>query len=135
MEIKTRGIVLKRIPYTDNSIVVQFFTQHAGLVSFLVRGIQKNKSKNAYYQLGQFVELVFKPKEGTGLNHIKEISIPPEILVNHSYHTTNILVQQIQFFYIEILNLCINETAQDEDLYIIIQLAFQKKVQTELDNL
>ncbi len=127
MDLKTRGVVLKRIPYTDNSIVVQIFTQHAGLVPFLVRGIQKNKAKNAYYQLGQFVEIVFKPKEGGGLCHIKEISIPPDLISHTDISANGIYIQQIRYFYIELLSLCINnEAAHDEDLYIVIQISFQK---------
>jgi DNA repair protein RecO len=126
MDLKTRGIVLKRIPYSDNSAVVLFFTEHSGLVSFLVRGLQTSKSKNAYYQLGQFVELVYRPKENGGLCHIKEINIPTEILEEPMPSAPPFLVQQIRFFYIEILNLCIHESVTDPDLFCVILLAFQK---------
>ncbi|NBN99833.1 MAG: hypothetical protein EBV19_11430 [Flavobacteriia bacterium] len=39
MLTKTRAIVIRKTPYTDNSAVLQLFTEQSGLLSFLVQGI------------------------------------------------------------------------------------------------
>ena len=38
MQIKTRGIVLHKTKYSENSVIVNIFTREAGVQSFIVKG-------------------------------------------------------------------------------------------------
>jgi len=112
MLVKTTGIVLKKIPYTDHSAVVQIFTEHHGLVPFLVQGLGKSKSKAAYYQSGQILDIVFNDKQGPGLRRVKEVNLNPEnpILID-------IIAQQLCFFYTELVLLSIQDAHIDMELF------------------
>lgn len=112
MLVKTTGIVLKKIPYTDHSAVVHIFTEHNGLVPFLVQGLGKSKSKAAYYQSGQILDIVFNDKQGAGLRRIKEVNLNPDnpILID-------IISQQLCFFYTELVLLSIQDAHTDMELF------------------
>jgi len=74
MIIKTRGIVLKVTNYSENSVVVQVFTEELGLQSYMVNGAKKPKAKIHINMLQplHLLEMVVYAKESNTLQHIKE---------------------------------------------------------------
>lgn len=72
---KTKGVVLKVTNYAESSIVVQIFTEHFGLQSFIVNGVRKSKAKHpmSLFQPLNLVELIAYHKPTTGLQRISEI--------------------------------------------------------------
>ena len=99
MLTRTEGIVIKRIPYTDSSAVVHIYTKENGLVPFLVQGLGKAKSKVAYYQIGQLLEINYNHKSSGGLNRIREVTLLNGYQLPVDFHK-----QQLLFFYIEVFN-------------------------------
>ncbi len=94
MLVKTSGVVLKKIPYTDHSAVVHIYTEQTGLIPFLVQGLGKSKSKAAYFQSGQLIDLVFNNKQTGGLRRLKEVNLHPDNPIQ-----LGISAQQLSFFY------------------------------------
>ena len=116
MLVKTAGIVLKKIPYTDHSAVVHIFTQTNGLVPFLVQGLGKSKSKGAYYQSGQIIELVYNDKQSVGLRRIKDVTLHPDSPI-----LLDIIAQQLCFFYTELISLSLEDAHTDLELFDFIK--------------
>ena len=53
MIISTKAIVLRKINYSDSSLIVDVFTELEGRKSFFIKGIlgkKKTKLKNSYFQ-------------------------------------------------------------------------------------
>lgn len=118
MLVKTAGIVIKKIPYTDSAAVVHIFTQTNGIVPFLVQGLGKAKSKSAYYQSGQILDIVYTDKQQQGLKRIKEVQLNAKSPIN-----LNIIAQQLLLFYTELTSLTLTEYQTDSDIYHLLQTA------------
>ena len=126
MLTRTEGVVIKRIPYTDSSAVVHIYTKENGLVPFLVQGLGKARSKVAYYQIGQLLELNYNHKSTGGLNRIKEVTLLNGYQLPIDFHK-----QQLLFFYIEVIQLSVEEAHADHDFFdFIIQefIALQQNI-------
>jgi hypothetical protein len=116
MLVKTSGVVLKKIPYTDHSAVVHIYTEQTGLIPFLVQGLGKSKSKAAYFQSGQLIELVFNNKQTGGLRRLKEVNLHPDNPIQ-----LGISAQQLSFFYTELLALSLEDAQADAELFDFIK--------------
>lgn len=112
MLTRTEGIVIKRIPYTDSSAVVHIYTKENGLVPFLVQGLGKAKSKVAYYQIGQLLEINYNHKSSGGLNRIREVTLLNGYQLPIDFHK-----QQLLFFYIEVIQQSVVEAHADHDFF------------------
>jgi DNA repair protein RecO (recombination protein O) len=74
MVIKTRGIVLRAIKYSETSVIVDIFTEQFGLRSYIISGVRTSKSKVAagLLQVMSLVEIVAYEK-AEKLNRLTEI--------------------------------------------------------------
>jgi DNA repair protein RecO (recombination protein O) len=77
MLVKTRGVVLHQIKYTDSGVVVQAYTREYGRQSFLVKGMRSKKSgrHNALLQPMFILDLVLYYKESRSMQLLKEFSV------------------------------------------------------------
>ncbi len=76
MILKTAGIVIRIINFSDSGIVANIYTRNFGMQSFLVRGIKKPKSAlpgNCFQPLTP-VDLVLYHHDSKTLKRIKDIS-------------------------------------------------------------
>jgi DNA repair protein RecO len=119
MLTRTQGIVIKRIPYTDNSAVVHIYTKENGLVPFLLQGLGKPKSKVAYYQIGQLLEINYNHKSSGGLNRIREVSLLGGYQLPIEFHK-----QQLLFFFIEVIHHSVEEAHADHDFFEFLMQQF-----------
>lgn len=122
MLIKTNAIVLSKLKYRDNDLIVKCYTQELGIVSFLLRGILKSKkggSKIAYFQLLSQIQIVFTHKSSRSLQSIKETKL------NHIYSSlhSNVLKGAIVMFLSEVLSNTLQEEEQNETLYSYLENA------------
>lgn len=120
----TNAIVLSKLKYKDNDLIVKCYTQEFGIVSYLLRGVLKSKkkgSKVAYYQLLTQLHLVTDYKQARGLQYVKEVKI------NHLYSSlhTNILKSAIVLFLAEVLSTTLQEEEQNATLYNYLETTLQ----------
>lgn len=76
MLVKTKAIVLHTLKYSDNSVIVHFYTEEHGRIACMVSGVysKKGKFKNSYFQpLNQLV-IDYYFKLNRGLQNLKEVS-------------------------------------------------------------
>ncbi len=124
MIINTNAIVLSKIKYRDNDLIVKCYTQQLGLVSVILRGVLKSKrgqSKSAYYQPLSLLQLVIDYKNNRSLQSVKEAKL------NHLYTSlhTNVLKGSIVMFLTEVLSDALREEEQNEILFSYLETTLQ----------
>ncbi|MEP3837245.1 MAG: DNA repair protein RecO [Algibacter sp.] len=123
MLITTNAIVLSKLKFKDNDLIVKCYTQDIGVVSFLLRGVLKSKkgnSKVAYFQLLSQLEIVFTHKNTRSLQSVKETKL------KHLYSSlhTHVLKSSIVMFLSEVLSNILQEEEQNEVLYSYLENTF-----------
>lgn len=120
MLITTNAIVLSKLKYKDNDLIVKCYTEQLGVVSFLLRGVlkrNKGAAKVAYFQLLSQLQLVIFYKNNRSLQVIKEVKL------NHLYSSlhSNILKSSIVMFLAEVLSSTLKEEEPNEILFSYIE--------------
>lgn len=75
MLIKTRGIVLRSIKYSETSLIVDIYTEQRGLQKYIVSGVRskKAKTKASLLQVMTLLDLVAYYRENRELHRIREM--------------------------------------------------------------
>lgn len=124
MLITTDAIVLSKLKYSDNDLIVKCYTRQFGVVSFLLRGVLKSNKGNvkiAYFQLLSQLQLTLIYKSNRSLQAIKDVK------VNHVYASlhTNVYKSAITMFLSEVLSNTLKEEEENEALFSYIETALQ----------
>jgi len=74
--LKTKGIILHQVKYSETSLIVKIYTEQCGLQTYIAKGVRK---KNAAFKAGLFqplniVDLVAHHNSKKEIQHIKDIS-------------------------------------------------------------
>lgn len=120
MLITTNAIVLSKLKYKDNDLIVKCYTQNLGVVSFLLRGVLKSKKTNtkaAYFQPLSQIQLSISYKENRSLQSVSDTKM------NHVYNSlhTHVLKSAIVMFLSEILSSTLQEEEPNETLFSYIE--------------
>ncbi|WP_298893227.1 DNA repair protein RecO [uncultured Psychroserpens sp.] len=124
MLIKTKVIVLSKLKYRDNDLIVKCFTWHRGVVSYLLRGVlnsKKGQSKIAYFQLLSQLQIEESYRENQSLQTIKDLRLDYSFTSLH----TNILKSSIVMFLAEVLASVLREEEKNEQLYDYLETTFR----------
>ncbi len=75
MLVKTKGIVLKTINYSETSVVAKIYTEQFGLKAYLIHGVRKRKAKTKANSLQglSLLDMEVYNRENKDLQHIKEL--------------------------------------------------------------
>jgi len=120
MLVKINAIVLSKLKYRDNDLIVKCYTKQKGIVSYLVRGAlksQKGSSKAVYFQPLSLVLIEEQFSANRSLQGIKEIKLD---YLYKSLHT-DVLKTSIVMFLSEVLSTVLKEEEQNEPLYDYIE--------------
>jgi DNA repair protein RecO (recombination protein O) len=120
MLVKINAIVLSKLKYRDNDLIVKCYTKQKGIVSYLVRGAlksQKGSSKAVYFQPLSLVLIEEQFNANRSLQGIKEIKLD---YLYKSLHT-EVLKTSIVMFLSEVLSTVLKEEEQNERLYDYIE--------------
>ena len=119
MLTKTKGIVLRKLNYGETSLIVDVFTEEHGLMSYIMSGVRKPKSRggSALLQLLSVVDMVAYHSERSKLHRIKEVrpayvfqNIPGDVRKN-----------AIILFIAELCSKVIRQTERNQALYIMLE--------------
>ncbi|NNC95521.1 MAG: DNA repair protein RecO [Chitinophagales bacterium] len=105
MILKTEGIVLHSLKYSDSSLISRIYTKELGLVSYIIRGVRKSKGKAGLFNPPSILELIVYNNSNKKLQNIKEY----KNAVIYTSIPFNIIKTSITLFIIELLNKCIKE--------------------------
>jgi len=124
MQIKTTGIVLHSIKYSDSATIVTMYTRHFGRVAYMVYGVNKKKSvcRPAHLQALSILELDVLHTPGKEIQRIKDIHI--------GYPFTCIskdpLKNAVALFLSEILFRTLRQTEPDESVFRFLENSIQQ---------
>jgi DNA repair protein RecO (recombination protein O) len=119
MLYKTKGIVLRKTKFSDNSFILLTYTELFGLQSYIVQGINKKNTsiKPSYLSELSLLELNIYKQENKSIQRIKDARLHSNSpgLSNNPHKT------EITFFISEILVQCIQEEEQNVELFSFIE--------------
>lgn len=73
--IKTQGIVLRRYPYSETSLIVHFFSEKLGKVKTMVKGAKRPKGRFfGKLELCSIVELLLYPRTHSELHTLTDVT-------------------------------------------------------------
>lgn len=134
MLITTNAIVLSKLKYKDNDLIVKCYTQQLGVISFLLRGVLKSNKSNtkvAYFQPLSQLQLSIVYKQNRSLQSVSDTRM------NHVYNSlhTNILKSAIVMFLSEVLSSTLKEEEPNEILFSYLETTLLwLDAQTEFSN-
>lgn len=122
MIISTKAIVISKIKYRDNDLIVKCYTASKGILSFLIKGTfssKKGKLKPAYFQPLTMLNMEIDFKENRELHYIKVVRI------NYNYDSlhTEIYKSAVAIFLSEVLVMVLKEEEPNQDLFLFIETA------------
>lgn len=124
MLVNTNAIVLSKLKYKDNDLIVKCYTEELGVISLILRGVLKSKksnSKTAYFQLLSQLQLVIDYKNNRTLHTVKETKLSYFYTSLHS----NVLKSSIVMFLAEVLSNTLREEEQNKTLFSYIETTLQ----------
>ena len=127
MIIKTRGIILRTVKYSETSIIADIYTEGSGLRSYIISGVRTQRSKVAVglLQVMTLVDIVAYDAPGK-LNRIKEIHAA------HVYTSLpfDIRRSSIGLFMAEVARRTIRESEENGELFAFLFDIFKYLDQT-----
>ncbi|WP_250433415.1 DNA repair protein RecO [Hanstruepera flava] len=119
MRTSNKAIVLSKIKYRDNDLIVKCYTEQRGVVSYLIKNAFKKKNTIAYFQLLSQLLIEENYRNNQNLHYISEVKL------NNSYSTlhSNVLKSSVVMFLAEVLSIILKEEEQNQDLYDFLENA------------
>ncbi|MFT4663324.1 MAG: DNA repair protein RecO (recombination protein O) [Polaribacter sp.] len=115
MLIKTRGIVLRAIKYSETSVIMDVFTEEKGLRSYIVSGVRSRKPQVAasLLQPMNLLDMVVYHRDDKSMCRTKELS--SEYL--YKSIPFNLSKGAVGTFIIELLQKTLREPGEQEELF------------------
>jgi DNA repair protein RecO (recombination protein O) len=116
MLLKTRGIILRTVKYSETSIIADIYTEQKGLRTYIISGVRTPRAKVSagLIQVMSLVDMVCYDKEDSSkLNRIKEIR-PAHIYTDLLFDVPK---SSVGLFMAEIVRRTIKETEVNTDLF------------------
>ena len=134
MLLKTRGIVLSSIKYSESSIITKIYTEEIGMLSFLIRGVRKRKARipASFFQAFTLLDLDINYKSKSSLQNIKEVSLYQRTDSLHS----DVRKSTIAIFLAEVLHKSLEDEQQENGLYdfLLLTITFLDSMDTSFGN-
>lgn len=115
---KTKGIVLKALKYSENSVIVDIYTQEKGLRTFIVSGLNSKKGggKAGCFQHLNILDIVAYDK-GSNMARIKEQRVV------YFYQTLpyNVTKSSVGLFALELFRNAVKESEANMALYAYLE--------------
>ena len=116
MIISSSAIVLSKLNYRDNDIIVKLLVRELGVTSFIVRGGSKKK-KNNYFQQLSLLEIEFDFNSKRSLHYFKDFENKFNLKTIHTdYKKMSVII-----FLSEILSKILVHQVKDFDLFTFIE--------------
>lgn len=124
MQVKTNGIVISHIKYSETSIICKIYTQHYGTQSFIINSVRSKKSKNkiALFQPLTHLEFVMFYKENRDLQRISEVKcVNPLVSI-----PTNFVKSCVAIFISEVMSKVANDQNDDAAFFNFLCTTIQE---------
>ena len=123
MIVSTSAIILSKVRYQDNDLIVKCLTRDLGVISYMVKNIstsKNSKNKFAFFQLLNILDLESNYNPNRSIQYIKDLKIRYNFTSLH----TNIYKSSVVMFLSEILSNIIHNESKDLELFDFIEESF-----------
>ena len=120
MIISSSAIVLSKLKYRDNDLIIKLFVRELGLTSFIVRGGSK-KNKTNYFQQLSLLEIEFDFNSKKNLHYFKDFESKYNLKTIH----TDFKKMGVVIFLSEVLSKILIHQQKDYQLYDFIEDAIK----------
>ncbi len=122
MLVSTKAIVLSKIKYGDNDLIVKCYTQQKGVLNLIIRGVfktKKGRAKVAYFQPLSQLNLIVVFYENRTLHGLKDVKM--DVVYDTLHH--HVLKSAVVMFIAEVLSSAIKEEEANQALFSYIETA------------
>ncbi|MCB0586889.1 MAG: DNA repair protein RecO [Phaeodactylibacter sp.] len=123
MLIKTRGIVLRSMKYSETSMITDIYTEERGMRSYIISGVRSRKAKvkASLLQVMSLVDMVAYDRHEQGLNRVRELQAA------HVYRSVPFDVKKgaVGLFMAEMARKTIREPEENKRLFDFLYRAFR----------
>tara|TARA_B100001778_G_scaffold106312_1_gene86994 strand:- start:966 stop:1670 length:705 start_codon:yes stop_codon:yes gene_type:complete len=116
MIISSNAVVLSKLKYKDNDLIVKLLIRDIGVTSFIVKGSTK-KNKSNYFQQLSVLEIEFDFNSRKNLHYFKEFDLKNNSKTIH----TDFKKMSVIIFLSEILSKILTHQEKDYELYDFIE--------------
>jgi len=123
MLVSTKAIVLSKIRYKDNDLIIKCYTKAFGVATYLIKNalkIKKGKFKPAYFQPLSILDIETDYKDNRSLQYFKDVRLH----FNYSTLHNNVIKSAIVMFLSETLSHILGEEEQNLSLYNFLETSF-----------
>ncbi len=115
MLVKTHGLILRSVKYSETSLIFDLYTKQHGLVSLIVSGVRKVRANTpaSVFQLMNWIEAVVYLKDQKNLSRVKEA----RPILHYQSLPFDIKRRSIGLFMTEIIQKTIREREANPALY------------------
>ncbi|MCH7619444.1 MAG: DNA repair protein RecO [Candidatus Marinimicrobia bacterium] len=112
--LKSEGVVLRRIKYSETSLIVTFYTKDQGKISLIAKGARNPKSKFVgALEPATYASIVYYHKDSRDLQLLSEI----EILQSNSSIIENLRKSAVAMAILNLVDSTLTEVEPNEDVY------------------
>lgn len=132
MLASTQAIVLSKLKFRENDLIVKCYTNEFGVISFLLKNVlkfKKGKLKAAYFQELSILDLEIDYRDSRSLQYIKEIKLKYHYQSIH----TNVIKSTMAMFLSELLSNILKEEEENQDLFQYIETSLVWFDQSNID--
>lgn len=122
MLVKTKGIVIRTVKYSESSLICDIYTQQLGLQTYIVSGVRQKKAKTSasLLQVMSILDLVVYNRENKEINRTKEIK-PHYVYQSLPFELTK---GAVGLFNAELVQKTVKESTPNAELYHFLEHSF-----------
>jgi DNA repair protein RecO (recombination protein O) len=120
MLVSTKAIIISKLKYRDNDLIIKCYTENFGIQSYLLRGVLKSKKgkfKTAYFQLFTQLDIIVSYRQNRTLQSLTEVK--PSAFYQSIY--SNVVKSAIAMFLAEVLSGILKEEEKNQSLYTYLE--------------
>lgn len=119
MIVKTEGIVIYKVKYSETSLIVHLLTKEMGVKAFMVKGLRSKKSKTsvALFDYMNIVEMVASQRNSSELLIAREVGFAED----SNFQSLDVVKNSILLFLAEFIHKILTNPATDQVLYQFVK--------------
>lgn len=129
MLIKTEGIVIYKVKYSETSLVVHLLTKELGVKAFMIKGLRSKKSKTsvALFDYMNMIDVVASQRSGSELLTIREVGFSSD----SGFQSLDIHKNTILLFIADFIHKILTNPGTDVALYQFVNHSVNYFVHSE----
>jgi len=127
---KAEGVILRRIKYSETSLIVTVYTQEFGKIGLIAKGARNPKSKFVgSLEPSTYVSLIYYHKDGRDLQMLSEV----EPIRSNSSIIKSIRKVAVAFAMVNLVDSVVSDSESNEELFVLLCDALSTLNDSEMD--